>query len=119
MRNILYFCSTKHEQKNKTMEAKKIKEIKAGNVVLLEWQGDSKPCEKSMALLLSPVMSDNVETLVTAFGIDLKTGKYVTDKPILGVRANVKVVRGKKKEWYFEQVMKQVKQMKLSDLCQN
>lgn len=87
-------------------EKKNRRRISAGQVVVIEYKGENRPCNKCMGILLSPLKGDGENNLKTVFAIDLDKHTFLpAGKLPNGGSANVDVVRDRKvKAMYFERV---------------
>lgn len=89
-----------------TKDKKSRQRISAGQVVVIEYLGENRPCHKCMGLLLSPLKGEGEENLRTVFAIDFDTHTFLPAGPLPGGgKANVEAVRDRKtKAMYFERV---------------
>jgi hypothetical protein len=77
----------------------KKKEIKAGNVVLVEYSGENRVCDKAIGILLQPFREN--DKLITMGCIDVDTEEFIDT--ILGNAeiVSISVIKGKWKDAYF------------------
>lgn len=93
--------------------SKKTKRYYAGDVVAMEYIGEGKPCNKAIAILLTPFTIKDGHT-VAEFGsmytLDTDTETFLPAGPIGNgkVQCNITKVTGKLKAWYFEKVLEYV-----------
>ena len=82
--------------------------IKAGEVIYTEYMGDNKPCNKALALLLTPITVEegkDIGEFSTAYMLDVETGDFAPECKINGVTARIsRVPSGKLKAAYFEKI---------------
>jgi len=92
-------------------DKKKVQRIAAGDVIAIMYQSENRPCDKCMAITLTPltVREDgrlSIGQFYTLCAIDLETEQFITDAPIVNVTANIgKVTDRKTKKWYYERVL--------------
>ena len=90
-------------------QKRKVRRIAAGEVVLMEYIGDDKPCNKSMCILLNPLkIEDGKDTgkMQMCYAIDIEKEQYLRGS-IDHVKASIAPVKDKKlKAWYFELILK-------------
>ena len=98
------------ETKKKTMR------LKAGDVIMLHFNDENRPCEYAMAQLLTPVTVKEDGTYIGEFhtmhSIDMETEKFLPAGPIPGVNVTLGRATAKLKAWYFEQILKSCKEEK-------
>jgi len=95
-----------------TTKKVKTQRIKAGEVIYMEYQGDNKPCDKALAILLTPVTLKEdsfIGEFRTLYAFDTDKEKFIPAGPINGVKCKITVVKGKLKAWYYEQVVEMCK----------
>lgn len=91
---------------------KKTRRYKAGDVVVMEYSGDGKPCDKAMAILLTSftVKDGYVQDgeFRTMYAIDTNKEQFLPSGPIAtrGVECNIAKATPKLKAWFFEQIVK-------------
>lgn len=93
-----------------TKETKKsVRRIKAGTVIVMEYQGENKPCDKAMALLLTPIkLEDNkpyTGEFRTMYAIDTDKEQFIPSGPINDVTCRVAVATPRLKAWFYEQIV--------------
>ena len=103
----------------KNTETKKtVRRVKAGEVIMLEYMGENKPCERALALLLNPLKLEegkDVGAMHTLYCLDLEKEEFLKEGAIAkDVTAKVSVVHGRVKAWFFEQIMKMIENRKKS-----
>lgn len=92
-------------------DRKKVQRIAAGDVISIQYKGDNRPCDKCMAITLTPLtITEGGELSIPQFYtmccIDLDTKQYIRDGAISDVVANIaRVTDRKTKKWYFERVV--------------
>ena len=89
-------------------EEKKVQRIAAGNVILIQYTGGNKPCDRCMCVNLAPLTIEDghISNFHTAFAVDLDTEQFIREGPINNVEANVsKVTSLRLKNWYYKQVV--------------
>lgn len=90
-------------------EKKKFQRISAGDVILIQYMGGNKPCDRCMCITLTPIKIEegvNISGFHTAFAIDTDTEQFIREGPINDIKASIaKVTSRKLKEWYYEKVV--------------
>ena len=89
-----------------TKDKKSRRRISAGQVVMIEYLGENRPCHKCIGILLSPLKGEGEENLRTVFAIDLERNRFLPAGSLPGWgKANVEAVRDRKtKAIYFQRV---------------
>ena len=89
---------------------KTTRRINAGTVIIMEYQGENKPCDKAMALLLTPVTLEDGKPITgefrTMYAIDTDKEQFIPAGPINNVTCRVYVATPRQKAWYYEQIVK-------------
>ena len=101
----------------KIINDKKTRHYKAGDVVLMEYEGAGKPCDRAMAMLLTPFTAKNGcyksdGDFFTMFAIDLDKEEFIPLGPITNATCNMARATPKLKAWFFEQILKLYKTIK-------
>lgn len=95
------------DEENK--KQKKIQRISAGDVIVIQYTGDNKPCDKCICVTLSPITIKEdtyIGNFHTAFAIDADTEQFIPEGPIRNVQANItKVTDRKLKKWFYNRVV--------------
>lgn len=97
----------------KIINDKKTRRYKAGDVVVMEYEGAGKPCDKAMAMILTPfIVKDGCKPngdFHTMFAIDLDKEEFLPTGPIANTTCNMARATPKLKAWFFEQILKKYK----------
>ena len=94
----------------KIIDDKKTRRYKSGDVVFMEYEGDGRPCDKAMAILITPITTkDNViyGTIHTMYAIDTDKEEFLKSGPISNTTCTIAKATPKMKAWFFEQIVKQ------------
>ena len=84
------------------------KHIAAGEVILVKYNGDNKPCDKVLAILLNPITLEegkNIGSFHLLYSFDTDKEEFLAQGSIYNVTAQISVASKKVKAWYFEQIM--------------
>ena len=94
----------------KIIDDKKKRRYKAGDVVVMEYEGDGRPCNKAMAILIAPITTKGdviYGTIHTMYAIDTDKEEFLKSGPISSTTCTIAKATPKLKAWLFEQIVKQ------------
>ena len=95
----------------KIIDDKKTRRYKAGDVVVMEYDGDGKPCNRAMAILITPITTTTkgdviYGTIHTMYAIDTDKEEFLKSGPISNTTCTIAKATPKLKAWFFEQIVK-------------
>ena len=100
----------------KIINDKKTRRYKAGDVVFMEYEGDGKPCNRAIAMLLTPfTVKAGYKPdgdFHTIWAIDLDKEEFLPPGPITNATCNMARATPMLKAWFFEQIVKLYKTKK-------
>lgn len=93
----------------KIIDDKKKRRYKAGDVVVMEYDGDGRPCDKAMAILIAPITTKGdviYGTIHTMYAIDTDKEEFLKSGHISSITCTIAKATPKLKAWFFEQIVK-------------
>ena len=93
----------------KIIDDKKTRRYQAGDVVVMKYDGDGRPCDKAMAILITPITTKGdviYGAIHTMYAIDTDKEEFLKSGNISSTTCTIAKATPKLKAWFFEQIVK-------------